>query len=58
MWPLAVLTGDRINGFFFKSEKVWRGRLAGPKKSGRNNEVAEGGVPPYIGPLILKAIVM
>ena len=58
MWPLAVLTGDRINGFFLKSEKVWRGRLAGPKKSDRITEVAEGGVPPYIGPLILKAIVM
>ena len=31
MWPLAVLTGDRINGFFFLNQKkygaaVWRGR--------------------------------
>ena len=27
MWPLAVLTGDRINGFFYK------------EKSGRNDKV-------------------
>ena len=32
--------------------------LTGDRINGRNNEVAEGGVPPYIGPLILKAIVM
>ena len=37
MWPLAVLTGDRITGFFFYKEMY--GRLAGPKKSGRNNKV-------------------
>ena len=36
MWRLAVLTGDRINGFFFKENY---GRFAGPKKSGRNNKV-------------------
>ena len=37
MWPLAVLTGDRINeGFLYK--KLY-GPFAGPKKIGRNNEV-------------------
>ena len=30
MWPLAVLTGDRINGFFYKE---MYGRFAGPKKN-------------------------
>ena len=29
MWPLAALTGDRINGFFYKE---MYGRFAGPKK--------------------------
>ena len=29
MWPLAVLTGDCINGFFYKE---MYGRFAGPKK--------------------------
>ena len=29
MWSLAVLTGDRINGFFYKE---MYGRFAGPKK--------------------------
>ena len=38
MWPLAVLTRDSINVFFFYEEMY--GRFAGPKKSGRNNEVA------------------
>ena len=36
MWPWAVLTGDRINGFFYKE---MYGRFAGPNKSDRNNEV-------------------
>ena len=37
MWPLAVLTGDRIKGFFYKE---MYGRFAGPKlKTGRNNDV-------------------
>ena len=30
MWPLAVLTGNRINGFFFNKETY--GRFVGPKK--------------------------
>ena len=29
MWPLAVLMGDCINGFFYKE---MYGRFAGPKK--------------------------
>ena len=29
MWPLAVLTGDCINGFFYKETY---GHFAGPKK--------------------------
>ena len=37
MWPLAVLTRDSINAFFYKE---MYGRFAGPKKNGRNNEVA------------------
>ena len=37
MWPLAVLTGDHINGFFFHKEMY--GRFFGPKKTGRTNEV-------------------
>ena len=36
MRPLAILTGDRINGFFYKE---MYGRFAGPKNSGRKNEV-------------------
>ena len=41
MCPLAVLTSDRINrGVFYKE---MYDRFAGPKKSGRNNEVT--GVP-------------
>ena len=36
MCLLATLTGDRINRFFYKE---MYGRFAGPKKSGRNNEV-------------------
>ena len=50
MWPLAVLTGDRINGFFYKE---MYGCFAAPKKTGRNNEVIVlsrwpwGGVPLY-----------
>ena len=37
MWPLAVLAGDCIYGFFFirKCTAV----LLGRKKTGRNNEV-------------------
>ena len=31
MWPLAVLTGDRIYGFFFYKEMY--GRFAGPEKN-------------------------
>ena len=30
MWPLAVLTGDRIYGFFYKE---MYGRFAGPEKN-------------------------
>ena len=30
MWPLAILTGDCINAFFFYKEMY--GRFAGPKK--------------------------
>ena len=41
MWPLAVLTGDRINGFFFLYKKM-HGRFAGPKKAGSNNESKAG----------------
>ena len=37
MWPLAVLTGDRINERFF-NKKLYD-RFAGPKKSGRKTEV-------------------
>ena len=37
MWPLAVLTGDRINEGFFKRKMY--DRFAEPKRSGRNNEV-------------------
>ena len=37
MWPLAVLTGDRINGFFIR--KCMYRRFAGLKKSGRDNEM-------------------
>ena len=37
MWPLAVLTADRINGFL---NKEMYGRFAGPKKTSRNDEVA------------------
>ena len=44
MWPLAVLTGDGIYVFFFYMKMY--GRLAGPKKSGRNNEVTR---PDYRG---------
>ena len=36
MWPLAVLTGDRINGGFYKE---MYGRFGGRKKSGRNNKL-------------------
>ena len=36
LWPLAVLTGDCINGSFYKE---MYGRFAGPKNRGRNNEV-------------------
>ena len=36
MWPLAVLTGDSINGYFYKE---MYGPFAGPKKTGRYNEV-------------------
>ena len=36
MWPLAILTGERINGVFYRE---MYGRFAGPKNSGRNNEV-------------------
>ena len=36
MWPLAVLTRDSINVFFYKE---MYGRFDGPKKSGRNSEV-------------------
>ena len=36
MWPLAVLTGDSINGYFYQE---MYGRFAGPKKTGRYNEV-------------------
>ena len=37
MWPLAVLTGDRINGFFYKEMYE---RFAGPKKkTSRDKEV-------------------
>ena len=40
IWPLTVLTGDRICGFFYK--KMY-GRFAGQKKkSSRNAEVAVG----------------
>ena len=37
MWSLAVLTGDPIDGFFYK---VMYGRFAGPKKTDRNIVVA------------------
>ena len=37
MWSLAVLTGDHINGFFYKTMYSC---FSGPSKSGRNNEVA------------------
>ena len=36
MWPLAALTGDHINGVFYKE---MYGHFGGPKKSGRNNKV-------------------
>ena len=40
IWPLTVLTGDRICGFFYK--KMY-GRFAGQKKkSSRNDKVAVG----------------
>ena len=38
MWPLAVLTGDRINRVFYKEMIVWPFCLA--KKTAHNNEVA------------------
>ena len=37
MWPLAVLTGDRISEGFFLYENVWP--FCPAKKSDRNNEV-------------------
>ena len=37
LWPLAVLTGDRINEVFFY--KKMYDRFAEPKRSGCNNEV-------------------
>ena len=37
MWPLAVLTGWPLTGFYYK--KMY-GHFAGTKKSGRINEVA------------------
>ena len=40
MWPLAVLTGDRFNGFFFSEEMYGRlDHFAEPKKTFRNNKV-------------------
>ena len=50
MWPLAILTGERINGVFYRE---MYSRFVGPKNSGRNNEVTVlprwplGGVPMY-----------
>ena len=38
MWPLAVLTGDCIDGRRFFCKEM-HDRFAGPKKSDRNNEV-------------------
>ena len=35
MWPEAILTGEPINGFFFKE---MYGCFARPKKTGSNNE--------------------
>ena len=37
MWPLAVLTGDRINGVFYGT---MYDRFSRPNKCGRINEVA------------------
>ena len=37
MWPLAVLTGDRINEGFFTRNCM--ALLPGQKNAGRNNEV-------------------
>ena len=37
MWPLAVLTGDCINGFFFIRKCM--AVLLGQENRGRNNEV-------------------
>ena len=31
IWPLAVLTGDRINRVFFSNKEIY-GRFARPKK--------------------------
>ena len=38
MWPLAVVMGDPAFTVFFYKEMY--GCFAGPKKSGRNNEVS------------------
>ena len=37
MWLLAVLTGGRINRFFYET---MNGSFSGPIKCGRNNKVA------------------
>ena len=44
MWPLAVLTDDGIYVVFFYMKMY--DRVAGPKKSGRNNEMTR---PDYRG---------
>ena len=44
MWPLAVLTDDGIYVVFFNMKMY--DRVAGPKKSGRNNEMTR---PDYRG---------
>ena len=36
MWPLAVLMGNQIKGFFYKE---MHGCLGRPKKSGRTNKM-------------------
>ena len=38
MWPLAVLTDDRMKGFFLLKGNVWSFCRA-KKKTGRKNEV-------------------
>ena len=60
IWPLTVLTGDRLCGFFYK--KMY-GRFAGQKKkSSSNGKVTvlprwpSGEVTPYVdGPLLVLA---